>query len=379
MSNRFLNNASISDYARETTLEQVEDTLTNGILNVTVLSTSGTADINLIEIAGNSISVNSGVNSTGTQRVTIATDDQVNTTLTSINTDTTGILADTAQIQPDIANIAIDINNIDNNITSVITSNAFDVNIVTDENNFIDLIDGSITGRESGQLICSSKNILDGINNVINSNSGDYNLKLIETAGGEACSIVTSDNFLSSNWMIEVRYFITNSTNTITTENIMVTGNTAVSLANNCYRIISMKKLDSAASSGSGDTFIFRTADGSTLGIPDDDPIFVMNNEIRTGQVGQIYIPPNRTLYINSINISTNSVDNINVILRDFFELSDLNESRIILDMSIKYNIHLEDLHFSFPGPRTLHFDTQASVPVFSNKISIVVDYTLVT
>ena len=73
--NRFLqSNLTTNDLATETTLKDIDQILKSGTINVGV---TGTADINLTEILGTAITVNSGMVDAGTQRVSIATDDIV--------------------------------------------------------------------------------------------------------------------------------------------------------------------------------------------------------------------------------------------------------------------------------------------------------------
>ncbi len=73
--NRFLqSNLTTNDLATETTLKDIDQILKSGTINVGV---TGTPDINLTEILGTAITVNSGVVDAGTQRVSIATDDIV--------------------------------------------------------------------------------------------------------------------------------------------------------------------------------------------------------------------------------------------------------------------------------------------------------------
>ncbi len=210
MSNRFNHNSNASDYARETTLEQIEDTLTNGILTVTVAGAGNSVDI--IEIGGTAVGVNSGINSNGTQRVTIATDDQVNTTLTSINTDTTaintdttaintdttGILADTALMQPDITNIAIDINNIDNNLSAVISGSEMQVDIVSGAvtANAGTNLNTSLLALESGGNLA----IISGDTTSIDNKTPSLGTALI--ASSVPITIGTDDTLLTENYNI---------------------------------------------------------------------------------------------------------------------------------------------------------------------------------
>ncbi len=115
MTNRFLSYNTTVDLAKEYTLEKVNDHL-DGVLDVNLVSSSATTDviltdvnfattqtnnleIDLINLNGNIISVNSGNLDSGVQRVAIATDD-VNQSV--INTNTGTIAGDTTSLDTKI-------------------------------------------------------------------------------------------------------------------------------------------------------------------------------------------------------------------------------------------------------------------------------------
>lgn len=207
--------------------------------------------------------------------------------------------------------------------------------------------------------------------------TGNYNLKLIETALGEPCSIVTSNNLLQLNYEVEIKYYITNSTNIITTEVKELLGQNAISLNNNCYRVISMRKISSSTNSASGDIFIFRTADGSTSGIPNDDPIYYMRADYKQSLLSQLYVPPNRKVFLNELSISQNIFDgeNITLFLYNYFDNSDLAEFKFDLALPIKENFKINNLNLTYEGPLTLEFKPSILNQIYTNNLSLILNY----
>ena len=77
-----------------------EATVTNNRLDTNVTQTESTDyDVDVVKVGGNSVAINSGTNSDGTQRVTIATDDEINNDLDTIATNSTTIAGDTTAIE----------------------------------------------------------------------------------------------------------------------------------------------------------------------------------------------------------------------------------------------------------------------------------------
>ena len=219
---------------------------------------------------------------------------------------------------------------------------------------------------------------LDIGNKIIGSSStGKLDLKLIEVAGGEASSVITSNNTLISNYDVEVKYYITNSTEVITTENITLNGNTPVSLANNCYRVISMRKLSSTTNTASGDIFVYRTSDGQTAGIPNDDPLYYMRVDFKNSLLSQLYIPPNRRVFLNELNIIQNIFDGESaaLYLYNYFDNTDIAESKYDLILPIKGNSKIEDLNLVYDGPLTLEFKMGVPGQTNINSLSMTLNY----
>jgi hypothetical protein len=213
---------------------------------------------------------------------------------------------------------------------------------------------------------------------IIGSNdNGSYDLGLIENSLGVPCSIVTDNNTLLLNYDVEIRYYQTSTTNIITTENISLNGHTPVNLANNVYRVISMRKLSSAVTSGGGNIFIYITADGSTNGIPDDDPIYFMQVDFKNSLISQLYVPPNRKVFLREFNILQKITDDEDAIITlfNYFDNSNLDEIKYDIILPIKGNIKIDDLNLDYVGPLTLQFKVQVPNQTNTNALSMTLNY----
>ena len=133
----------------------ISDTATMSNLNVLNSITLPPIETNLKKIADNDISYNSGVNDDGVQRITISTDDSINTKLDNIITNTNTISSintklDTTNSNTSSTNTKLDINN--TNLNTLITNtgttnNKLDTNdtnlnsIITNTNNANEKLD----------------------------------------------------------------------------------------------------------------------------------------------------------------------------------------------------------------------------------------------
>jgi hypothetical protein len=359
--NRFLSTSeNTHTNATEKTLKDIDEFIQSGNLIVSI--PPGGTEMDLVKVNGSTVSTGQGNTTSNSLRINIASDD-----------------VNLSSIQSDTANIAIDINNLDSNIENVIDNNRIDVN----NQDYIDLMKGTILNREAKLLHFSTSQMVTGDTRIIaNANPlNDLDLELIDTPAGIPCSIVT-DNIGLTNYDVEIKYYINSTATSLTSETITINGHNPIALSNNVYRIDTMRYSSSSTLSSSGNIFIYRTADGQTNGIPNDDVIAIMNVALNQFANAILYCPPSKTLYIDKLNLISNVYDSEDVIFKIVHHINNLNwnAKRVLLWVPLNgsSNLKLEDLHLSITNGQTISFEVSTSnSQVYTNRLSCLVNYTL--
>lgn len=435
--NRFLGSGNnVNDYAREQTLENIEDQLINGVTQVSISGGgSGGGDVNLIEINGNTIQAGNGVANTGVLRVAICN----NNSDVSVKNGTSGALevvsnaldlateATLSTIETDTANIAIDINNIndvlltdipnliavpgtshpthtqsisgfnpfsgantlvplqvnssgnlqvrsnDLDLASQITTNK--INLNTQDNAFIQLMLGNNAGVGK-QKIAYHDDVTNILHTIANDPVNDIPVTITTVIAGLAMSIVCTNNSLT-NYDVTISYYITSSAFAVTTETLTLNGNTAVPLSNNCFRILEMKRSDTGQT-GNGVVYLFETSQGSTSGVPDDAVYWNMDCEVQIDEVGIIYAPFDRNVFINNLYMSVGNISDTYEIRLAKHILPNQGDASLRNKYLLSGSSELRNLHYQLLANQTLIFQAKRIDGLVDTAVSIIIDYTIV-
>ena len=196
MSNRFLYQTGSTDYARESTLEEIEDILRDGTLSVS-LGSSALSTIDITKIDGNNVANNQGNADAGTLRMAICDDDTNLVAIkNSLDTIDNAIVGSTIDCSIDSTNITGSIPiNIDQIVGSSIATNSGAKNgqcqrmvIATDDINLASI--NTSCSNSAGDI--SSINTLFG-NSILASGSGINKAIAIGASNGSNLEYLASD------------------------------------------------------------------------------------------------------------------------------------------------------------------------------------------
>ena len=383
MSNKFLGASNgVNDYAREPTLEQIEDTLTNGTINVNIES-GGDGNSTIISPIGSDVVANS-------VSVAIASDQPAITVTANAGTNlNTSLLA--LETGGNLATIAGDTTSLDTKVPSqgqavmassmpvVISSNQTAIPVTgTGSTDYIDLLEGNVSsrvGRVKFGYRASITDSTDSTNVIAYDSTNNYDIDLIGNTSGLACSLVTTNNSLT-NFDIRIEYYQTQGATTTTVETITLNGNTAVPLSNNVYRVLSMRRSDTSQS-GSGTTYLFETSAGSTGGAPDDESYWHMDNGSQVDSVAVIYAPTGKRIYIDRLTISSsaNGANNTHEIQLTKYPINDTQQQQIDRLFS-NGNLQMTNMHYRLEQNETLSIRARRVDGVDNLPISCHIDYT---
>ena len=256
--------------------------------------------------------------------ITVATDDLINTTLSSINTTLSSI------------------NTI--NLNSSLSSD-------------LALRLGLITGITAKIAYGYNANMLNQERGICHGLLGSEQLAFVSLASSFAIASTDVDAQI-----IEIEYYADTTSETPTTQLVTLNGLTKVTITNNMFRII--KLANTSATNPTGTIYIGLNSDGFTLGKPDTDIFSVMVGESNQSRMSLVYVPPNKEAYVVSLTFQSD-MDNTADIYLVRFKIFLNSQPNSLFVTFFPFNIGLSVIERFFPdkiGPSSTLFVTNQRV-----------------
>jgi hypothetical protein len=240
---------------------------------------------------------------------------------------------------------------------------------------YIDLLNNQLPERQIMLNYCTTTTVSSSIFSIVDSPSIDMKWPL--NVLGEACSIASSSPITTIT--IQITYYQNNTDTTPVTENLLLNGQTPVNLSNNFYRLVSMKQIVSGSTS-SATVYLGPDSEGFTGGVPNDEFYAVYKLEHNEYPNPLLYVPPNKTMYIDSLHVNSGGTSNHNLyeLLLRYYEYPDTYNGYLLYKFAVSGNLNLGPLYKKFISGGLLHFCiSKLDGVVVNDTINVYANYIL--